>query len=431
MSPNSSEVIIASKLSIEFNRIAKNVSDCYIAVGMITDHMFDFAERQLINCHNLQIVCGIHMATTPDVMVKLMDQTKAGKIKAGVYTKRFFHAKLYLFKCNGKWTAYVGSGNFTNGGWTENEELFIKVTEQTAGTCLEERFHNWFEDCEPIDDNFITLYSQNFVANIHLEREKKKNISNLLDKLNSKFNLDNVDFEDQFFKKQEILAFEPGKTNLDTTEVLAERQLVRNKLFLLNSMLAHRIPKSWNIVPHYKPDHIVSHIETKNHHDFNVRSLWIGYGRSELQLKKYDKYPGLNNTPLFFMRMQVIVSYEKVGVWLMPGKNNAGQIDRESFLGKMNDVAYCERFFNLLTGLGNSYWIEVADDLQSVAKFKKPQELKEYITNDNWRYYYFIIGKDYNLGDVELKEGNIVQTCLNSFTKYWPIYEMIRDKTFG
>ena len=115
-------------------------------------------------------------------------------------------------------------------------------------------------------------------------------------------------------------------------------------------MLVDRIPKNWHIEPHYQPDHIVSHVETKNHHDFNVRSLWVGYGRSGPALKKYDKYPGLDNTPLYFMRTQVIVSYDKVGVWLMPGKNNAGQIDRENLLGKMNDEKYLQQLFDLLIG---------------------------------------------------------------------------------
>jgi len=168
------DTIISSKLSIEFNKIAKNVSACYVAVGMITDRMFDFAGRQLTNCKDLQIICGVHMATTPEVMQKLKAQTETGKIKSGVYAKRFFHAKLYLFECNGSWIAYVGSGNFTNGGWTENEELFVKVTNQTACLTLFDKFQEWLTDCKPINDEFIAIYTQSFTSGVHLEREKKK-----------------------------------------------------------------------------------------------------------------------------------------------------------------------------------------------------------------------------------------------------------------
>ncbi len=425
------DVTIASKLSIEFSKISKRVTKCYIAVGMITDHMFDFTMRQMDSCEDFRIVCGVHMATTPTVMRKLQAQTESNKIQSGVYTKLFFHAKLYLFQTGNEWAAFVGSGNFTDGGWQGNEELFVKISNQKSCLTLLDKFHEWAGVAEPITDNFIDLYSQNFISNSHLEKEKNKNISALLDKLHAKFNIDNVDFTNQFFKKDEILAFQPGKTHLDTPEILAERKLMSNKIHLLNSLLAPKIPVAWQIVPHYRHEHIVSNIETRHHHDDNVRSLWVGYGRSEPQLKKYDKYAGSNNTPLFFMRMQVIVSYDKVGVWLMPGKNNAGQIDRENFASKMNDPAYAQTFFDLLTGLGTPYWIEVANDLQPVTAFKNKEELKEYVSNDNWRKDYFIIGRDYQHGNDALSSNNIVEICLSSFTKYRPIYELIRDKSFG
>lgn len=425
------EVTIASKLSIEFSKVAKRITKCYIAVGMITDHMLDFTIRQMETCTECYILCGVHMTTTPTVMSKLQILTKSNKLKSGVYTKQFFHSKLYLFRTENEWIAFVGSGNFTDGGWRGNEELFVKITNQESCAALLDKFNTWFRIAEPITDNFIDLYTQNYFSNTRLEKEKIKNTNALVDKLHAKFNIENVDFNDQFFKKDDVLAFQPGKTHLDTPDILAERKLMSNKLYLLNSMLVAKMPPAWELVPHYKNEHIVSNIETRHHHDDNVRSLWVGYGRGETQLKRYDKYAGSNNTPLFFMRMQVIASYDKVGVWLMPGKNNAGQIDRESFASKMNEAAYAQKFFELLTGLGSPYWIEVANDLQPVTVFTKREDLQEYVSKDNWRKDYFIIGRDYELGDDSLTTNNIVETCLVNFAKYKPIYEMIRDKTFG
>lgn len=430
MSIPNTESLIANKISIEFNKIAKDVTSCYVAVGMITNRMFDFANRNLPNCRDWRIICGVHMATTPEVMIKLKSMTEEGKIQAKVFTRRFFHSKLYLFKVSGNWLAYVGSGNFTNGGWSENEELFVKVSEPALCDALIQKFKHWEVEAEDITERFINIYTQSFTSGEYLEKEKRKNISDMLDKLASKFNIDNINFTGQFFQKQDVLAFAPGKTHLDTPEIHQERRLVRQKLFQLNDLLANRIPSSWNLVPHYQPDHIVSHIETKNHHDYNVRSLWVGYGRSEAALKKYDKYREINNTPLFFMRMQVIVSYDKLGVWLMPGKIHAGQIDREYFLSRLKDNLFAQKFFELLTGLGTPYWIEVADDHQLVTKFQTMAELKEYVEKDNWRHYYFILGRDYDLDDPAISTSNIVQTCLDNFSKYYPLYEMTRDKTF-
>jgi hypothetical protein len=76
-----------------------------------------------------------------------------------------------------------------------------------------------------------------------------------------------------------MLTFAAGKTQLDTIEVLAERNAVRNKLIRLNEQLEHMIPAAWDIHPHYTPEHIAAHIQTNFHHEENVRALWVAYGR--------------------------------------------------------------------------------------------------------------------------------------------------------
>jgi hypothetical protein len=94
-----------------------------------------------------------------------------------------------------------------------------------------------------------------------------------------------------------------------------------------------------------------------------------------------------------------------------------------------SDESYRGLFFTLLTSLDSNYWIEVAADERVVTSFQNESELLEYLMQDNWRAYYFIIGRNYSLGSVELTEGNIVKTITNDFAKYQPLYEMIREKT--
>ncbi len=431
--PSSSQLAtnVTGKFSIEFSKVADQATACYIAVGMITDRMFEFALRKMVWCKDLRVITGVHMATTPAVLRKMQERTIAGNMWSGAYVDHYFHPKLYLFKTSLGWTAFVGSGNFTEGGWSGNEELFLKVTDTELCDQLLERFAKYEEACKPISDELIDWYTQSYTANQQLDHQKRRNIDNLLDRLNSNFNIDLVNFAGQFFSKEDHLAFQPGKTHLDTKEVHDERRKTRNKLYTLNDMLEKVIPASWRIHPHYDESHIASHIETMHHHDENVRSLWVGYGRDKNQLKQYGKYVSSNNTPLFYMRMQVIVSFNEVGVWLMPGKSGAGEIDRENLQRKLDDDNFSEEFFELVTGLGSSYWIEVADDHRDVAEFTNSNELRDYVRNDNWRKFYFIIGRNYSLGTPELKRENIAKTCLDNFAKYWPIYELIRDKSFS
>ena len=167
----------------------------------------------------------------------------------------------------------MDSGKFTDGGWFQNEDLFIRITDQQACLQLKEKFDHWAAESRVIDDRFLNAYGQTFVKTGRLEGDKKKNIMDLLDQLNSTFNIDIIDFSGQFFQKEDVMAFRPKITNLDTPEVLEERKRVRNKLYSLNDLLSPKIPPAWRVAFHYDPHHVVSHEETKNHHDFRVRSL--------------------------------------------------------------------------------------------------------------------------------------------------------------
>ena len=68
-----------------------------------------------------------------------------------------FHIKLYIFRCTTKSVAWIGSGNFTFGGFGGNEELFRETSTVT-------QLHSWFntlwERCGPIPDDAIAQYRE-------------------------------------------------------------------------------------------------------------------------------------------------------------------------------------------------------------------------------------------------------------------------------
>ena len=417
-------VRVSKKLSIEFNAIKQVIDEVYISVGMITDHMYDVVSRAIANAKTVSIVAGIHMATSPKVLDKLKEKADRNELKAGLFVEKYFHPKLYLFKVKEAWIAFVGSGNFTDGGWFDNEELFVTVTDQDACKALFEQHILWFEKSKPLTDDLLNLYRETYFANSVKEKEKRKNVNDLIDNVQHKFNIDYIDFADQYFTKEDHLAFQPGKTHLDTDQILKERTKVRHKLYQLNDKIKAVLPNAWDLHDHYATEHVVANIETLHHHESNVRGLWLAYGRGYDDLKKYgDK----DTTPLNFMRMQVIVQYKTIGFWLMPGKLGGSRIDREYFQQQIEQVSYMQAFYALLHGLGEPYWIEIADEIRSVTSFDSPEALKNFLINDNWRYYYFNIGINYQIGSSQLKSGIIVNTIMQNFSKFLPLYNMIKD----
>ena len=158
----------------------------------------------------------------------------------------------------------------------------------------------------------------------------------------------------------------------------------------------------------------------------NVKGLWVAYGRSWEALKKY----GQEATPLNYMRMQVIVRYGKIGVWLMPGKSGGGWVDREHLSIQLEDGAFRTRFCIALKALGDDYFLDIGGTKRMLSTLPDTRAVYEALLEDNWHHYYFTIGKDYDLGTADTLSTRMVATVIRDFTSMFPLYDMIRDKTF-
>ena len=167
---------IVRQLTREFEPIKRQIKAAYVAVGMITQEKFDYFMRGLADCHEITILTGIHMPTPPDILDKIQQLTSLGRIASGLYADNFFHPKLYLFQLNSGWVAFVGSGNFTNGGWSRNEELFVKVNDQVICRSLKELHDQWMRQSIPINDNLVARYRQTYQDNFHRRNEEKRSI---------------------------------------------------------------------------------------------------------------------------------------------------------------------------------------------------------------------------------------------------------------
>ena len=100
----------------------------------------------------IRAVVGLwHSVTEPLALRKLAD---VGQLRAADSSRRF-HPKVFVFRGVGRSVAWIGSANFTSGGFGKNEEALFETSDT-------ESVQNWFDDlwghCDPLDEFAIDEY---------------------------------------------------------------------------------------------------------------------------------------------------------------------------------------------------------------------------------------------------------------------------------
>ena len=88
--------------------------------------------------------------------VALRKLARIGKLRL-VEGDRRFHPKVYIFRGDEKTVAWVGSANFTTGGFVMNEEAMF---ETSATKSVEKWFNELWSDCGPPDNTAIDKYER-------------------------------------------------------------------------------------------------------------------------------------------------------------------------------------------------------------------------------------------------------------------------------
>jgi HKD family nuclease len=424
--------MITNKLTIELlkgnPKFLQQCNEIHIATALTSEYALDLLMRNLGKNVKLKILLGIHLPSSIIVLEKLLNLHKNNKLECRLYSKVFFHSKLYLFSTEDSSFSYIGSGNFTKGGLYKNVELFHKSNNQGEYTDYKNWFDKHFNDARPISEKHIQILRP------YLERQQQRKIEDsqtidvIIDIIEGNFNLEAIDFTNQFFQKEHHETFSPeNRIKESDPNVNALRSTTRNRLYELHDMLFPEIEViGWNLHPHYMTDDIVSKTEPSFHSSHEIGAMWVHYGRDKREIKAY----GDKETPLFFSRLQVIIHYNNIGIWLRFGKNGGSRQDREYFREKMNDADYRLHCYNLIQNLGDEYWINIGNEKKEISAFSNEEDFWEFILNDDWRTDYFIIGMSINLGDNRTMEDNIVQTIMGEFSKLYPLYLHMKDKSF-
>ncbi len=415
--------MIIKKLAVPFinDKLLQQVEHCYIATAAISEAGFDFIRSRIPTKSKMEIVTGLDVPTSPEVLRRIW-RNYQGRITLNLYTRNFFHANVYIFDLPFKKSiAFVGSGHFTIDGIKDGEELFYKITDGKEIENLKSWFIGYYEFGEPLSETIIDEYELLYPTlkqRDYLSRQEKKQFLALT---TTGFSWDHIKFKNQYFKKEDYLALSNGKARFTTPEILAVRETAKNKLIQLHEQVKDHLLKLKLYEP-ADPSEIVSSLDPAHHTDHQLRSLWLTYGRSEAELKKYNVAELVE-----LMHVQIILQQKEMTLCLAAGTPLTGKADREHFRNKMNDADYRKQFFTLITALGTGYYLDVACERRPVESFANEDALWEFTKADQWQFYSFTIKKNYAPSDPELSNENIAPTIMKEFDKLVLIYRHMKE----
>lgn len=415
------------KLLPEFKLLLKDCQELWVAVAMISDTGFDIIQQNINPSAKQNYLVGIGLPTSPQVLRKLLELDGNGLFETRVYHQpgRLFHPKLYIIKSNGKFHVFVGSGNCTEGGLDKNIEIGAKTDDKNFCEKSLQWFNANYKIGRSITEDFLTSYELLFKKRNERIKKDQEELRILFPENDDGINLETIDFSNQFFKKEHFQAFETKKARDRSDQSNEERQNVRYRLFKLHDLLLPKIKaKKWNIAPHYTVDHIVSSAVHGIYTADDLLAIWLHYGRDKKEIKKY----GENETPLGYMRLQVIVHEKNVGIWNRIGKDKGSLFDRVHLRDNLKkDQKYREQFFDIITRLPEGFYIELNENRRYIGEFTTEQELTDFLLSADFKHY-FIIGTEFTPDDPRLSVKNIADTVMENFELLLPTYELIRHK---
>lgn len=129
-------------------------SDVDIATAWATSNDGLRSLRQLDSPIRVRAVVGLWGNLTDPMTLQTLSEI--GKLRL-VDPARRFHPKVFLFRGPGRLVAWIGSANFTSGGFGMNEEAMFETTDAQP---VAEWFEQLWSRCGPIGDQDIAEYAR-------------------------------------------------------------------------------------------------------------------------------------------------------------------------------------------------------------------------------------------------------------------------------
>jgi HKD family nuclease len=111
---------LVPRVAQTLTRVLPKATKFYGAVALMNDYGLSLIKQLSSGCKT-KLVLGIDLPTPHKVFQELSDMPT---VKFTVHqTNKAFHPKVYLLEVEKKWHAFVGSANFTQGGFETNIEM--------------------------------------------------------------------------------------------------------------------------------------------------------------------------------------------------------------------------------------------------------------------------------------------------------------------
>ena len=147
-------LIDAENIVSRFSENIEWASKVYIATAWATAN--DGLSKLQEKAENLeiQIVVGLWGNITDPQALRTLDRISELRV---IENNRLFHPKVYIFRNSEKSVAWIGSANFTSGGFGTNEELLFE-THDTKD--IEEWFKRIWNQCDHLNAKIIDEYAK-------------------------------------------------------------------------------------------------------------------------------------------------------------------------------------------------------------------------------------------------------------------------------
>lgn len=395
--------MIIKKLAVPFinDKLLQQVEHVTIATAALSEAGFDFIRSRIPTKTKMEIVTGLDVPTAPEVLRRIW-RNYQGRISLNIYTRNVFHANVYIFDLPyRKAVAFIGSGHCTLEGIKDSEELFYKITDAKEIENLKSWFVGYYEFGEPLNENFIAAYEKLYPTLKQRDFDSKQDKKEIFALTTAGFHWDQLKLKHHFFQKEDYQVLDPANVRLASTSIHEARVALQNKLLQLHELIRGHVQRLQLVTD---ASNLVSSVQVADHHDQQVRSMWLTYSAS-----------GPVGTES--MQLQFIIRSASAGVSLEIGNPNSMQREREYFKLKMNDVEYRKQFFSLLKALDPGYTMVVACESKPLDSFANEDAVWEFTKADQWQDYAFYLEKKFAPAAAEISKDNMAATLQHAFDK--------------
>lgn len=418
----------------------RTAEEIWISVALLKIEGYNFIKTNIGSSnHRQHWLVGIDLPTDPDALTLLAADCPIDPRTTGIlFRTQTFHPKVYVFRVSNQLRAYVGSANITMGGLHHNTEMALFTDEQDVCQDLIHWFDQMFWESFPLSEENIRRYAERYSQSKNIRERQLEEILTMppLQLSNPQNPHAGINFSKNYFSKEDHLAFSPDITRDRSHWANIERGAVSTKLYELHNNIYPQF-SAYGLVdlqPNSNPFHIVS---SDRHTDWTgdkIKAMWLSYGKSPEEVTKYqelfeDKAQRAQQTFSHHARLQIKIDYNSISIWLLLGKKNGSLYDRSTLRNSLRDERYAQTFFNHLKSLPEEFYMQVSGERRFISAISSTSDLLEFSRRDRPDQYYFI-GKTFQLHDPAVEAGQLPRATLQEFSRLYPLYHFMRDKSF-